>query len=92
MHDPQAARVSSLALERLRKRCEADLVDSGLCIAVADAFEINHRRSVVAVTHPLLLGTNVDSLVVGSKRSDSISQICWNPFSKSSFGVDWRYK
>jgi len=34
-----------------------------LDVAVSHTFEINHRRCDVAVTHPLLKGSNVDSIL-----------------------------
>ena len=42
---------------------EAALVDPGLHVAVADAFEIDHRRGDVAVSHPLLQGSDVDAVL-----------------------------
>ncbi len=49
--------------ERLRKRGQAALVDSRLDIAVSNTFEIDHRRSNIAVPHPLLQCADVDSVL-----------------------------
>src|ERR1035441_9508233 len=42
---------------------EAPLVDPGLYIAIAEAFQINHRGRDVAVPHPLLQGADVDAVL-----------------------------
>src|ERR1022692_4399071 len=48
---------------QLRECRQAPLVDPGLYVAVAYAFEINHRRGDVAVSHPLLQGPDVDAVL-----------------------------
>ena len=53
-----------LAKKTFLSECsQAALVDPGLYVAVADAFEINHRRCDVAVSHPLLQGSDVDPVL-----------------------------
>ena len=47
----------------LRESREAALIDPRLHIAVPDALEIDHRRGDVAMSHPLLQGADVDSVL-----------------------------
>ena len=57
-------RESRLVLRESRK---AALVDPGLYVAVADAFEIDHRRCDIAVPHPLLQGADINPVLEMSR-------------------------
>ena len=49
-------------MENLSRKCsQTALIDSCLYVAVAEPFEINHRRCDVVVSHPLLQPANVDA-------------------------------
>src|ERR1700686_174791 len=52
----------------LCKGGETTLVDPCLHVAVADSFEIDHRRGDVAVPHPLLQRSYVDAVLQVSRR------------------------
>lgn len=64
----------------LSKCREAALVDSCLDIAISNAFEINHRRRNIAVSHPLLRRTDVDS-VLEMSRSVRMAKFVEEPSS-----------
>jgi hypothetical protein len=53
----------SVGEQGLRESCETALVDPYLNIAIPDALQIDHRRCDIAMPHPLLERTDVDSVL-----------------------------
>jgi hypothetical protein len=53
-----AARADNLPESR-----QAALVQPRLDVAIAHAFQINHGRGDIAVTHPLLQGADIDAVL-----------------------------
>ena len=71
----------------LRESREAALVDPRLHIAVPNPFEINHRRGDIAMSHPLLQGADVDT-VLEVARGVSVTEFVKEPAATvRSFGT-----
>src|ERR1035438_482096 len=66
----------SVSAKCLSKRREAALIDPGLNVFVPYALQVNHCRCDVPVSHPLLQGADVDSVlqVPGSVRVAKLVQ------------------
>ena len=60
--------LSRCEFKSLRKRSQTSFVNSCLNVSVSDALQVDHRGRDIAMSHPLLQGTNVDSVLQVPRR------------------------